>query len=61
MLINPKVVFFIYLFYYKIFKKVFLYYFTMNNIIIYYITIIPNIQNKIFDFIKFKIVKNWLT
>lgn len=48
MLPNPSYTFLVY-FIVKNFEKVFIYYFAINNIVIYCITIILNIQNKIVD------------
>lgn len=45
----------------KYFKKLFIYCFAINSIVVYYITIISNILNKIAIFIKLEIVKDWLT
>ncbi len=41
------------------FKKVFIYYLTIGNIMIYHTTTISNILNKITDYVKFRVVKSW--
>lgn len=40
------------------FKKVFIYYLTIGNIMIYHTTTISNILNKITDYVKFRVVKS---
>lgn len=42
-------------------KKIFICCIAISNIIVYCITIIPNILNKVADYIKLRVVKNWLT
>ena len=60
MLLNLQLIFFFVYFIIKNFKKVLRYYTAIGNIIVYYMTIISNILNKMIDYIKLKIVKNWL-
>lgn len=42
------------------FKKLFIYCFIMDYIIVFYIIIIQNILNKFANYTKLKIVKSWL-
>ena len=59
MLPNLQVVLFMIRFIIQCFKKVFICYFTISNIIVYYSTIISNILNKMVHCIELKIVKSW--
>lgn len=43
------------------FKKIFMHYFTIINIIVYHTTIILNTLNKVANCMKLRIVKSWLT
>ena len=43
------------------FKKILLCRLAIASIIVYFTIIIPNILNKIVDYIKLKVVKSWLT
>ena len=45
----------------KCFKKIFIHYLAIGNIIVYYTPIIPNISNKVANYIKFRVVRSWLT
>ena len=59
-LLNLQVIFFLIYFFVEYFKKIFICHFVMNNIIVYHTIIILNILNKMVNYIKLKIVKNWL-
>ena len=57
MLSNLQFILFFVCFFVKNFKKIYIYYFAMGNIVVYYITIILNIPKMLVDCIKFKVVK----
>lgn len=54
---NLQIIFFFIYFVIKNFKKIFMHYFAIGNIIIYYIIKISNILNKVANYIKFMIYK----
>ena len=58
MLPNLQLIVFFIHFIIENFEKVFIYYLIINNIIVYCIIIIPNILNKLADWIKFRVVKS---
>ena len=60
MLSNLQVVFFFICPIVKCFKKVFICRLTIGSIVVYHTTIIPNILNKMANYIELKIVKSWL-
>ena len=60
MLLNLQVVLFFVCPIVERFKKVFIHCLTMNNIVIYRITIMSNILNKMVNYIELRVVKNWL-
>ena len=61
MLSNLQVkIFFIYVIV-KCFKTIFVYYFIMNNIVVYHTIIILNTWNKVANYMKLRVVKDWLT
>ena len=55
---NLQVVFFFICPIIESFKKLFIYRFTMDNIVVYRTTIIANILDKVVDYMKLKIVKS---
>ena len=61
MLSNLQVVFLFICLIVKHFKKIFIRHLAMGNIVVYCIIIIPNILNKMANYMKFSIVKGWST
>lgn len=61
MLLNLELVFFSGYSVVKRLKKVFMHRFAMSSIVVYCITIIPNIPNKIAHCINIRLAKGWLT
>ena len=45
----------------KSFKKIFMSCFAMNYIIVYSTTIIPDVLDKVSDYMEFGVIKYWLT
>ena len=60
MLPNLQLILFFVCSFIKSFKKVLLRRLAMSSIIVYYITIIPNILNKVVDCMEFRIVEGYL-
>ena len=55
---NLQIVLFFDCFIIKSFKKIFIYYFAMSNIVVYHTIINPNTSNKLANCIELKIVKD---
>ena len=59
MLPNLQLVLFLFYFIVKSFKKVLMRHLLISSIVVYHTIIIPNILNKVVDYMELKVVKDW--